>query len=55
MSQSKNKRVQARRKLLKKERKRIERNEIRKKLRLANEHESLLETYLRKKRLGLVA
>ena len=53
MSQSKNKRVQARRKLLKKERKRIERNEIRKKLRLANEVESLLEVHKRIIRLGM--
>ena len=53
MSQSKNKRVQARRKLLKKERKRIERNEIRKKLRLANEVDALLEVHKRKSRIGI--
>lgn len=53
MSQSKNKRVQARRKLEKKERKRIERNEIRKKLRLANGVDSLLEVHKRKIRTGM--
>lgn len=53
MSKSKNKRIQIRKKLLKKERKRIVRNEIRKKLRLANEVESLLQVHKRKIKLGI--
>lgn len=52
MNKSKNKRILRRRKLEKKERKRIERNEIRKKLRLANEIYANLQVHNMKKKSG---